>query len=387
MKFAHIADCHLGSWSSHPEMKELPLKAFEQAVNACIMEKVDFILIAGDLFDTSMPGVDVLRFAAEHLRRCRDNGITVYIIAGSHDYSPTGKTMISVLESAGLVVNVNQKLIEHNGAKIFGIEGLKGGLDKNSFNDLKIPELGSGLKIFAFHSAVTEHCPISLMDSIPLSVLPKGFDYYATGHLHEHINENIGKAKLVFPGPLFQANFDELEKHEKTGFYMVSYDTASANNNFLTMKRIELDVCKSFVIKIDGNDKTPHQIEQEILENIEISDLKDKIILLKIKGTLKSGKASEINFKVIAERCKNMGCLTMKKSVNLVTEDIELKTQEKSVKEIETSLIEQAVKEQPDRKDMIPALMDLLNQEKTENEKNLIYEERIKSSVLKMMGL
>ena len=112
-----------------------------------------------------------------------------------------------------------------------------------------------------------------------------------------------------------------------------------------------------------------------------------KIILLKIKGTLKSGKASEINFKVIAERCKNMGCLTMKKSVNLVTEDIELKTQEKSVKEIETSLIEQAVKEQPDRKDMIPALMDLLNQEKTENEKNLIYEERIKSSVLKMMGL
>src|SRR3989338_10236155 len=104
MKFAHIADCHLGSWSSHPEMKELPLKAFEQAVNACIMEKVDFILVAGDLFDTSMPGVDVLRFAAEHLRRCRDNGITVYIIAGSHDYSPTGKTMISVLESAGLVV-------------------------------------------------------------------------------------------------------------------------------------------------------------------------------------------------------------------------------------------------------------------------------------------
>ncbi|MBI5332307.1 MAG: DNA repair exonuclease [Candidatus Aenigmarchaeota archaeon] len=387
MKFAHIADCHLGSWGSHPELRDLPLKAFEQAVNACITEKVGFVLIAGDLFDTSMPGVDVLRFAAEQLRKCRDNGIAVYIIAGSHDYSPTGKTMISVMESAGLVVNVNQKLINHNGAKIFGIEGLKGGLDKNSFNDLKIPELGSGLKIFAFHSAVTEHCPISLMDSIPLSVLPKGFDYYATGHLHEHINENIGKAKLVFPGPLFQANFDELEKHEKTGFYIVSYETASANNGFLTMKRIELDVCKSFVIKIDGNGKSPVQIEEEILSMIENNDIKNKIVLIKCKGILESGKPSDINFNLISERCKNSGCFAVKKSVNLTTEEIDLKTQEKSVKEIESDLMKQAVANQEDKKDMIPALMDLLNQEKTENEKNLIYEERIKSAVIKMMGL
>ncbi|MFH0836504.1 MAG: DNA repair exonuclease [Candidatus Aenigmatarchaeota archaeon] len=379
MKFAHMADCHLGSWNSHPEMKELPLKAFSMAIDRCIKEKVDFILIAGDLFDTSMPGVEVLRFAAEHLLRCRENGLSVYIIAGSHDYSPTGKTMISVLESAGLVINVHQRMIDHKGVKIFGIEGLKGGLDRNYFDDLKIPIMGNGLKIFMFHSAVTEHCPISLMDSIPLSILPKGFDYYATGHLHEHINVDIDKSKLVFPGPLFQANFDELEKHEKTGFYIVSHAP-------LNMERIDLDICKSLMIKIDGNDKTPNQIEQEILDRID-ENVKDRIVLLKAKGTLKSGKASEINFKLITERCKNNGCLTVKKSVNLVTEEIELKTQEKSVKEIETSLVEQAVENQKDKKDMITALMDLLNQEKTENEKNLIYEERIKSAVLKMMGL
>ncbi len=54
MKFAHLADCHLGSWKRE-ELRKLNLESFRKAIDICIERKVDFVLIAGDLFDTAYP--------------------------------------------------------------------------------------------------------------------------------------------------------------------------------------------------------------------------------------------------------------------------------------------------------------------------------------------
>ena len=40
------------------------------------------------------------------LKKLKDNEIECYIIPGSHDFSPSGKTMIDVFENSGLVINV-----------------------------------------------------------------------------------------------------------------------------------------------------------------------------------------------------------------------------------------------------------------------------------------
>ena len=64
MKFAHLADCHIGGWRE-PKLKELSIKAFSKAVNSCIDKNMDFILISGDMFDTSLPGIDVLKEVGE----------------------------------------------------------------------------------------------------------------------------------------------------------------------------------------------------------------------------------------------------------------------------------------------------------------------------------
>ena len=47
MKFAHLADCHIGGWRD-PKLKELGIRSFESAVKVCIEENVGFVLIAGD---------------------------------------------------------------------------------------------------------------------------------------------------------------------------------------------------------------------------------------------------------------------------------------------------------------------------------------------------
>src|SRR3989344_5361401 len=105
MKFAHMADCHIGSWRD-PKLKDTSTLAFSKAVDKCIRENVDFILIAGDLFNTSFPRLDNLKSAVSSLNKLKEKGIPVYIIPGSHDYSPSGKTMLDVLEEAGMFVNV-----------------------------------------------------------------------------------------------------------------------------------------------------------------------------------------------------------------------------------------------------------------------------------------
>ena len=164
MKFAHLADCHIGSWRD-PKLKDISLRAFIRAVDRSIKKGVDFILVSGDLFNTSLPPIDGLKEVAKKLKELHDKGIRVYIIAGSHDFSPSGKTMLDVLENAGLVVNVAKGEVVNNklklnftidkktGAKIAGMIGKKGGLEKSYYEDLLREELEKedGFKIFLFH--------------------------------------------------------------------------------------------------------------------------------------------------------------------------------------------------------------------------------------------
>ena len=105
MKFAHLSDVHIGSWRD-PRLRDVSMDLFCKAMNVCVNETVDFILISGDLFNTSMPSIDHLRAVVEVLKGVNGKGIPVYYIAGSHDFSASGKTMLDVLQAAGLAINI-----------------------------------------------------------------------------------------------------------------------------------------------------------------------------------------------------------------------------------------------------------------------------------------
>jgi DNA repair exonuclease SbcCD nuclease subunit len=82
MKFAHMADCHLGGWRDD-KLTELGQKSFEKAIDICIEKKVDFVIIAGDLFNTAIPPIDSTKHCVNHLKRLQNENIPVYCIAGS----------------------------------------------------------------------------------------------------------------------------------------------------------------------------------------------------------------------------------------------------------------------------------------------------------------
>ena len=161
MKFAHLADCHIGGWSEL-KLKDLGMQVFSKTIDICIEKKVDFVLIAGDLFNTALPSIDLIKQVTLDLKKLKDSETPCYIVAGSHDYSPSGKTMLDVFENAGLVINVarfdgdNLKFItdKKTGIKLTGIFGRAGGLEKSYYENLnrEYLENENSKKIFMFHT-------------------------------------------------------------------------------------------------------------------------------------------------------------------------------------------------------------------------------------------
>lgn len=393
MKFAHMADIHIGTWRE-PELKELSILAFEQAIQECIDNYVGFILISGDLFHTALPQIDLLKKTAAILKQAKQHDISIYIIAGSHDFSPSGKTMLDVLEKAGLIENVTKikdnKLkftLDKTGVKITGLLGRKGGLEKNDYKvlDLKSLEKEEGFKIFMFHTALNEFKPkeFEKVEGQDLASLPKNFNYYAGGHIHYIFNKKVDKyGHITFPGALFPANFKELEEFKGGGFYIVNY-----LNNQLEIQRREIKIKEVLPIYIDANEKTPDQIEEELLN---LKNFEDKILTIRISGTLESGKPSDINFKRIYQKL-NRAYSILKNTNKLTTKEYEdLEIQQGTIEEIEEKIIQQTkeiVKIPFDKEEITKKLMDILATEKQEGEKNLDFETRIIKDVSKTLKL
>src|SRR5579872_5560797 len=107
IKILHTADIHLGARLSKLEGKSEEQrvqiqKTFEHIVNLATEQKVDILLIAGDLFDSNNPEKSLLDFAMSNFAKLNDRHIYTLIALGTHDFLDEGsifKTMdLSSLE-------------------------------------------------------------------------------------------------------------------------------------------------------------------------------------------------------------------------------------------------------------------------------------------------
>ena len=84
-RFAHIGDCHIGAWRDQ-KLRDLNLSAFENALDSCVQENVDFVIVSGDLFDATLPDLVIVQKAVEKIKEVKDKGIQFYLTYGSHDF-------------------------------------------------------------------------------------------------------------------------------------------------------------------------------------------------------------------------------------------------------------------------------------------------------------
>ncbi|MEM2921630.1 MAG: exonuclease SbcCD subunit D, partial [Candidatus Bathyarchaeia archaeon] len=237
-------------------------------------------------------------------------GIPIYAIYGSHDYSPNETSMIDVLNNAGLL----NKIVEgevvgkrlrlkffsdpRTGAKLTGLSARKVGLERDYFEMLEREKLERepGFKIFAFHSAISELKPeyLAHMESIPASLLPRGFDYYAGGHVHQGCEASLPDyRRVVYPGALFAGYPRDLEysaRGVRRGFFIVNFDDGVEDVKF-----VEVPVCDYTYFECDVSGKNSVQAKKYVLESLAGMDVEEKLVVVRIRGELSGGKTSDIN--------------------------------------------------------------------------------------------
>ncbi|MBI4451043.1 exonuclease SbcCD subunit D [Candidatus Woesearchaeota archaeon] len=393
MKFAHLADCHLGGWRE-PALREANTQSFAQAITHCLDEKVDFVIVAGDLFNTAVPSIDVVHFAVEQFRRLRDAGTPVYVIAGSHDYSPAGKTLLDVLESAGLCKNVavaeggeTLRLVPTIDPKtntvLCGMPGRKGGLDAAYYENMDASNVTgrAGYKIFVFHNAISELKPEELadMDAMAISSLPKGFDYYAGGHVHIVQQSRLEGYNVVYPGPVFPNNIAELEKLECGSVVIVD------NGQVKHQKILLHPVLK---IALDCTNKAASDVESLVKGSLRNAAVQNSIVVLRLAGILSQGKLADIPLSAIVDGIHAQGAYCVLRNTTALqspeTAHVAVKTG--TVEDVEQEVVAEtpcnlAAFPKDAQSAIVQSLMAALGAEKEDGEKAADYEKRMTAAL------
>ncbi len=393
MKYAHIADVHIGGWRDE-SLSRLTLDSFLKAMDVCEKEKVDFILIAGDLFNTSIPSIDMLKTITSKLYDLKKKNINIYLIPGSHDFSPSGKTMIDVIENAGLVKNVSRGNIKDNrlylkfhtdnktGAKITGVLGKKGMLDKMYYDSLAKEHLENeeGYKIFMFHNAIEELMPkeLSFVESMSVNFFPKNFNYYAGGHIHIVNRIDYSGSPVCYPGPLFPNNFDELEQLGRGGFNII--ETIEGKDNIYF---VPIEIKQHINLNLKKELWDIEELINVLNKKIEDTDANDKIITMRLKGKIRNGKVTDIPFKDIIQKLYDKGAyVVLKNTTKLnVFETTKFEVKSGSVEQLEEETINESNSNYSlfgdNEKKIVKDLMDLMKEGSKSGETNADFENRI----------
>ena len=253
MKFIHTADVHLDSplhgLSNYPDAPATQLRgasrdAFVRLIDHAIDESVDFVVIAGDLYDGDWRDHNTGIFFIREMGRLKRAGIPAFVLLGNHDAE---NEMTKRLTLPDNVIKFGSTKPE-----TYRLDHLKVALHGQSFREKAVVDnlalnYGSALpgyfNIGVLHTALegnTVHPNYAPCSRAELHA--KGYDYWALGHVHEfqHWDE---QSHIVFPGNLQGRHIREIGRR---GAVMVTVDEGHTN-----VERIFLDVLRWEVVDVD----------------------------------------------------------------------------------------------------------------------------------------
>ena len=411
--FAHLSDVHLGFQKNVP-LQQIEERVFEDAIDQCIERKVDFVLIPGDLFHVNIPEMRVQKFAVRKFRQLHEADIPVYVVYGSHDFSPVSDSVIDLLTEAGYLTKVSKEKQSSDdrisleftkdsktGAKIVGLPGLTAGKELVYYENLDRESLESedGFKIFLFHAGLAElKFEVSTKtDFMPISLLPKGFDYYAGGHMHTHTLEKYPDyPNIVYPGTLFSGYYSDLEenaKGRKRGFVLVQFDDKVQKVEFIPIDNVGYEI-----IEYNADKKNVKTVNLDLAKSVKEIDPGNKIVIIKVFGELASGKTSEIDFTALREELKQNNVLEVKiNRTHLSSKDYNITPASgKNKDEIETNVFKENIGDvRLEQKELLgdpgvklaKKLLQELGQPSLVNEKKGEYQKRIEENAMELLEL
>lgn len=280
MKIFHIADLHIGKQLNYYNLKENQEDILNQIIEKMEEYRPDVLLIAGDIFDKSMPSGEAYTLFDDFLNRAAslDPAIPICIIAGNHDSPERLNYASSFMEKHQIYISVMPPQSEDEHLKkvvlkdafgpvnIYLLPFTKPGYVRPLFLDRDIPDYETAVRavlereslditernILVSHqfyqssgwetaTCDSEQVLLSIggLDRIDISVL-KDFDYVALGHLHGP--QKIKEEWIRYAGSPLKYSVSE-ERHHKS----ITMVTLGEKGTPLEIRQIPLkarqDVC------------------------------------------------------------------------------------------------------------------------------------------------
>jgi DNA repair protein SbcD/Mre11 len=303
---SHISDIHLGYAQFNLQEREEDLyDVFEESIDKSIHEHVEAIILAGDIFHNPKPNGAAIIQLARQLKKLREKSIPVYFVLGEHDISRTNDVPIPFLfHNLGLARRLKpDSPTQVKDLLIYGFNkqrrsNIDNGLlkpFKNLEKIIKSDEHKKLKKILVLHQGLSDFNKFA--GEIFASDLPLGFNYYAMGHYHDHIQKNffeLDNSLVAYPGSLDLGHNEPISEVEK-GFLIADL---SNNHENVTTHWIKIENRRAQIshsLDYDGLD----EYIKYLLESSKKYQ-KKPILDLKLKGTeidpkILSGDLSKLN--------------------------------------------------------------------------------------------
>ncbi len=253
-RFLHAADIHLDSpliglgkfeEASADRLQAATREALEGLIQFAIDERVDFMIIAGDLYDGDWKDHPTGLFFARQMGLLNDARIPVLVLKGNHD---AASQITKSLQFPG-----NVRVFDHKKPQSLNVEGLDVVLHGQSFPEQHLtdnlvpgypaPTPGS-FNIGVLHTALeggtihANYAPCSIEE-----LQNKGYNYWALGHVHDHkvISQ---EPYIVYPGNLQGRSIRETGPK---GACLVTVDAGAVTS----VEHVPLDVARWARLEVD----------------------------------------------------------------------------------------------------------------------------------------
>ena len=235
MKFIHLSDLHLGKRVNEFSMLEDQQYILTEILRIIDSERPDAVLIAGDVYDKSVPSAEAVGLLDDFLCRLAKRKLHIFLISGNHDSPERIAFAGRLMETAGVHLSpvydgkVAPTVLEdeHGPVNIWMLPFLKPAHVRRFFPEAEIETYTDALRtavdaleldrtrrnVLITHQFVTgaarsesEELSVGGSDNVDAAVFD-GVDYVALGHIHGP--QNIGSERLRYCGTPLKYSFSE----------------------------------------------------------------------------------------------------------------------------------------------------------------------------------
>lgn len=300
--FVHAADLHLDSQfrgfalagangGRAPEkvlqrLRNCTFEAYERIVDLCITQKADFLLLAGDVYDVADKSLRAQLKFRDGLVRLAEAGIQAFVVHGNHDHFAGWRADIDFPKTVHIFSEqeVGYRPVLRGGREIAGVYGISypGPAVSEDYASRFERRAGTPFSIALLHCNVggmpghENYAPCRLQD-----LRRKGFDYWALGHVHNHVLLNTSGPCVAYPG--CPQGRHQRETGDK-GCFLVHVTGENAEVEFTPTATVRWETVNISIAGLDSDQALLEQLEKRLLELWQASGGKSLVVRVLLSG-------------------------------------------------------------------------------------------------------